>query len=73
MLMRKKIAGTETVDGVIPHLRVIVGSQILDAPVCVRVMRAPCEETRLRPIVNEQGRYVHALPGGATIAGSYKR
>ena len=66
--------GTEITDGFIPHIRVHVGSQIIDAPVKVKQERGRYNDTkRLRPIVNDQGKYVHALPGGLEVAGGYKR
>lgn len=66
--------GTNTTDGRIPHLRLHSGAHIIEAPVCVRVLRnGRGEEITLRPVVNASGRYVHALPGGATVAGQYKR
>lgn len=70
--------GTDTTHGRIPHLKVVTPYGVVEAPVSVEVL--PSEDRlklkngdalRLRPRMNEFGRYLHVLPGGSLIAGSY--
>lgn len=70
--------GTDTTHGRIPHLRVITTLGVLDAPVSVEVLPATNDlkqsdgdVVRLRPRMNEFGRYLHVLPGGELIPGSH--
>jgi len=68
--------GTDTTHGRIPHLRVITSYGAVDAPVAVepsesRVWLNNGSAVTLRPKMNEHGRYLHVLPGGEFVQGSY--
>lgn len=61
---------TNTTDGPIAHLRVIVAGLILDAPVML-VTRLKGAGIFQRPRVNADGRYLHAMPGGQVVVGKF--
>ena len=66
-------AGTETVHGRIPHLRVVTSYGLVDAPVAVEILAVDPNQwpyIRLRPKMDASGRYLHVLPGGELIAGA---
>lgn len=74
----KPALGTDTTHGRIPHLKVETNYGVLDAPVAVEVLPVSTDlkQTdgsmfRLSPKTNGVGRYLHVLPGGQLIQGSY--
>lgn len=55
-------AGTETREGLIPHLRITYAGGVLHAP--VKVWPPVKGETLPRPMLDREKRMVFALPGG---------
>jgi hypothetical protein len=58
-----------TVGGRIPHLRVQFGAHLIAAPVKVTVRPDIYHNARAHAVINQDGRYLHVLPGGGMIAG----
>lgn len=60
---------TETRAGLIPHLQVLIGDYMFMAPVILLPRVIGNNGMLLDPKRNEDGRCLHALPGGREIVG----
>ena len=68
--VRTREGFTDTAEGRVRHLRVVIDQGVLDAPVMLWPRLRGESGILMKPRLTLEGRYLHALPGGGVIAGS---